>query len=69
MRDDYRNYLSSKERDQSSNKSTIVSKTILSDRDPIEARSTKSTLFSRSHKIKHLFDSEYVKPEENFRVY
>lgn len=70
MRDDYRNYLSSKERDLISNKSTIVSKTILSDRDlPIEARSTQSTLFSRSRKIKHIFDSEYVKPEENFRVY
>ena len=40
------------------------------------SRSTKSTLcgdfrsgFTKSRVIKHIFDSDYVKPEENYRVY
>lgn len=36
-----------------------------------KSSSVKSTLCSvtRSRVIKHIFDSDYVKPEENFRVY
>ena len=36
-----------------------------------EARSTNSTLcgVNRSRGIKHIFDSDYVKPEENYRVF
>ena len=39
--------------------------------DFFEGRSTKSTLcgVSRSRAIKHIFDSEYVKPDENYRVF
>lgn len=45
--------------------------TISPDREFFDGRSTKSTLcnFSRSRVIKHIFDSDYVKPEENYRVY
>jgi len=41
------------------------------DRYQTEDRSTKSTLcnVSKSKIIKHIFDSDYVKPEENYRVY
>ena len=40
-------------------------------RDFIKSRSVKSTLcaVSRQRVIKHIFDSDYVKPDENYRVY
>ena len=66
--------MASKEKD-SGKRSELTVSTISPDSrvggDYFDGRSTKSTLcgVSRSRVIKHLFDSDYVKPEENYRVY
>lgn len=51
---------------------TAVSTTISPDsREYFDGRSTKSTLcgVQKSRAIKHIFDSDYVKPEDNYRVF
>ena len=75
MRNDLQNYLASKERESEKKSENVNGSTISPDSraggDYFDNRSTKSTLcgVSRSRVIKHIFDSDYVKPEENYRVY
>lgn len=71
MRNDLHNYLKSKERlrEQAGGGDGIAISP--SSRDFTKSRSVKSTLcaVSRQRVIKHIFDSDYVKPDENYRVY
>ena len=70
MKSDLHNYLAFKERSQVSMKGP---KATLSPQPHgyFDKRNNKSTLgtgYTRSSAIKHLFDSEYVKPQDNYRV-
>ena len=71
MRNDFQNYWVAKDREQDNiggGDGMVLSPR---SRDYQMNRSSRSTLgaVSRPRLMKHIFDSDYVKPDENFRVY
>lgn len=71
MRNDLQNYFKSKERLREQAGGGDGEAISPNSKEYSKSRSVKSTLcaVSRQRVIKHIFDSDYVKPDENYRVF